>query len=544
MKLLTSAQRDHLYRQAAIRTGIHKPLLSALHDVQTQPILPDGETGLGMTPAHQISLDTVNSFTGQVAIAANTLRCLTQTLIDQGWKAADLWHSEQGRYSDAFLHRVAQGFTPSLRDHDAAHLESCNDTELQRAYTRNATAAWQELGKPQSQTFVDEALRTHIRHLVNQYLGLHSQHIALLELVRLWQGLDQRDDAIAYLARELALPLDSALRFFLRQTLSDYAAYPHQREAYLQMVQLWHQFDSREATILHLQHQSFPYDHVLDTALIAFIQRLPRLYQGNGQHRNALVEGFRYWQQLDNRPDALITLGVDPNVFAGAVLNPAEIEQAMQQVDLALSAFIRQIPAIYTSSRHQRESILYLAQLWYHTPTQPETIQTLIDELKQAETARREGVDAVPQPQPFPRPPAPPHWTPETLQLHAPIQPFGSFTWAEATSGGLYLPPNQTAIETMIEMAQLVQQIRDRIGRPMSVIRWYCPLEADPVASLFPTHYHALGSAVTFYCDQLTGRQLYWFLHPWWPGGLGYQARYPYLCYIDSRSDRTRWLQH
>jgi len=544
MKLLTSAQRDHRYRQAALRTGIHKPLLSALYEVQSQPILVDGETGLGITPANHISLDAVNSFGGQVAIAANTLRCFTQTLINQGWKSADLWHSEQGRYSDAFLHHIAQGFTPRNTDRDAAKLESCNDAELHRAYTRYATAEWQELGKPQSQTFVDDALRSHIRQLSNQYLGLHSQHIALLELVRLWQGLDQRDEAIAYLAKELALPLESALRFFLRQTLSDYAAYPHQREALLQLVQLWHQFDSREATILHLQQQSFPYDRVLDTALIAFVQRLTRLYQGNGQHRNALVEGFRYWQQLDNRPDALINLGVDPNVFAGNVLNPTEIDQAIQQVDRALMDFIRQIPAIYTSSRHQRESILYLAKLWYNTQTQPETIQSLVDELKQAEAARREGVDAVPKPIPFPQPPTPACWTPETLQLHAPIQPYGSFTWAEATSGGLYLPPNQTAVDTIITMAELVQHIRDRLGRPISVIRWYCPLEADPVASLFPTHYHALGSAITFYCDQLTGRQLYWFLHPWWAGGLGYHARYPYLCYIDSRSDRTRWLQH
>lgn len=544
MKLLTPAQRDHLYQQAALRAGIHQPLLSALYEVQTQPQLIDGETGLGITPANQISLEAVNTFLGQVEIAANTLRRFTQTLIEQGWRSADLWHSEQGRYSDAFLHRLAQGFTPTTGDRDAAHLESCPEPELHRAYTRYATAAWQELGKPQSQTFVDEALRSHSRQLANQYLGLQSQQVALLEMVRLWQGLDQREDAVAYLAKELALPLESALRFVLRQTLSDYTAYPHQREALLQLVQLWHQFDSREATILHLQHQSFPYDRILDTALIAFVQRLTRLYQGNGQHRNALVEGFRYWQQIDNRPDALITLGVDPNVFAGNVLNLAEIDQAIQQVDRALLDFIRQIPAIFNSSRHQRESILYLAQLWYNTATQPETIQTLVDELKQAETARREGVDAVPKPLPFPHPPAPAQWTPETLQLHASIHPYGSFTWAEATSGGLYLPPNQTAINTIVEMAALIQQIRDRIGRPISVIRWYCPLEADPVASLFPTHAHALGNAITFYCDQLTGHQLYWFLHPWWSGGLGYHARYPYLCYIDSRRDLTRWLQH
>ncbi|MDX2242475.1 MAG: peptidase M15A [Leptolyngbyaceae cyanobacterium bins.302] len=544
MKPLTSAQRDHLFLQAALRTGIHKPVLAALYDVHTQPLLPDEETGLGITPANQISLDAVNSFRGQVTIAANTIRSLTRSLVAQaGWSAIDFWQSEQGRYSDRFLQQVAHGFTPTMGDRDAAQLESCHYAELHRAYTRYATADWQEIGKPQSQSFLDDALRSHIRKLANQYLELQSQQVALIELVRLWQGLDHREEAIAYLAQELALPLDSALRFFLRQISSDYAAYPYQREALLQLVRLWHQFDSREATILHLQHQSFPFDRVLDTALIAFVQRLPRLFQGNGQHRNALVEGFRYWQQLDNRPDALITLGVDPNVFAGAVLNQTEIDHAMQQVDRALMDFIRQIPAIYTNSRHQRESILYLGQLWYGTQTQPETIQTLVDELRRSETARREGVDAVPQPIPFPLPEPPAHWTPETIQLHAPIQRYGSFTWAEATSGGLYLPANQTAVNTIAQMATLAQHIRDRLGRPLSIIRWYCPLEADPVASLFPTHDHALGNAITFYCDHLTGRQLYWFLHPWWMGGLGYHSRYPYLCYVDGRSDRVRWLQ-
>ncbi|MDX2231487.1 MAG: peptidase M15A [Leptolyngbyaceae cyanobacterium bins.349] len=544
MKPLTPAQRDHLYLQAAVRTGIHKPLLAALDEVQTQPLLAENDTGLGITPANRISLEAVNSFDGQVTIAANTLRSLTRSLINQGWRSADLWHSEQGRYSDAMLQRVAGGFTPGRDDFDAAQLETCNYPELQRTYIRLATADWQELGKPQSQSFVDEALRSHVRQLANQYLELQSQQVALIELVRLWQGLDRREDAIAYLAQELKLPLDSALRFFLRQTFSDYAAYPHQREAYLQLVRLWHQFDSREATILHLQQQTFPFDRVLDTALIAFVQRLTRLYQGNGNHRNALVEGFRYWQQIDNRPDALVTLGVNPDVLMGAVLNPTEIEQATKQVDRGLMDFIRQIPAIYTSSRHQRESLLYLGQLWYGTQNQAETLQTLVAELKRSEAARREAVDAVPQPLPFPLPDPPTRWTPETIQLHAPIRPYGSFTWAEATSGGLYLPTNQATVDTLIEMADRVQHLRDRLGRPVTIIRWHCPLEADPIASLFPTHYHALGNAITFYCDQLTGRQLYWFLHPWWSGGLGYHSRYPYLCYVDGRRDRVRWLQH
>ncbi len=542
MKLLTAAQRDHLYQQAATRTGIHQPLLAALYEVQSQPILVDEQTGLGITPANHVSMAQVKTLMGQVTVAADTLRCLTQRCIAQGWNPVDFWHSEQGRYSDAFLHQVANGFTPTNTEVGAAQLESCDRAELQRTYLRYAAAAWQEIGKPKSQSFLDEALRSHLRRLATQYLGLQNQQAALIELVRLWNGLDRREEAIAQLAKELNLPLDSALRFFFRQILSDYAAYPHQREAALQLVRLWHQFDSREATILHLQQQTFPFDQVLDTALITFVQRLPRLYQTNGLQRHALVEGFRHWQRLDSRPEALITLGVDPTVFAGNVLNPAEIDQATQQVDRALIDFIRQIPALYTSSRHQRESLLYLGQLWYGTQTQAETVQTLIDELKRSEAARQEAIDAVPPPFPFPLPDRPTNWTPETIQLHAPIRPCGSFTWAEATSGGLYLPPNQTTVDTIVAMADWVQHIRDRVGRPLTILRWYCPLETDPVAHLFPTHYHAIGQAITFYCDHLTGRQLYWFLHPWWTGGLGHHSRYPYLCYVDGRGDRVRIL--
>ncbi|MBF2029599.1 MAG: peptidase M15A [Oscillatoriales cyanobacterium C42_A2020_001] len=543
MQTLTSAQRDTVYLQEAIRAGIHKPLLAALYEVHQQPSLQDGETGLGVAPANRIALEEISTFEGQVRLAANTVRSFTESLITQNWKDADLWHGEQGRYSDAFLQRLAGGFVAAPTDAAAAQLELCDFNELHRVYLRFATADWQEIGKLQSQSFVDDALRSLTRQLLNQYLGLDSQQAGLLEAVRLWQGFDDRNDAIAYLAKELALPLDSALLFFLRQALASYAAYPHQREALLQWVRLWHQFDSRETTIVHLQQRQFPFDAILDTALMTFVQRLPHLFQGNGQHRNALVEGFRHWQQLDSRPAALVALGVNPDLFAGVVLTPAEMAQATNQTDRALIEFIRQIPAIYTGSSLQRESLLYLGQLWYGTTSQPATIQALLGDLKRAETARRDSIDAIPKPVPAPLPDPPTHWTPNTLYPHATILPNGSFTWAEATSGGLYLPPNQAAVDVIVHMAERLQHLRDRIGRPLSILRWYCPVEADTVSTQFPNHHHALGDAVLFYCDGLTGRQLYWFLHPWWDGGLGHHTRYPYLCYVDGRSDRVRWLQ-
>jgi hypothetical protein len=54
---------------------------------------------------------------------------------------------------------------------------------------------------------------------------------------------------------------------------------------------------------------------------------------------------------------------------------------------------------------------------------------------------------------------------------------------------------------------------------------------------------HALGDAIEFYCDGLTGDQLYRALDFWWPGGLGRYKTYPYLCYIDAQANRARWTQ-
>ena len=541
MSSLTAPQCYHLYQQAAQRTGLHAPLLAALAQVHTQPRWADGTTGLGITPAQQIALDQVNTLAGQVNIAADTLRTLMQRCIQQGWSAAEFWHSEQGRYSDRWVQQVAQGFTPHPQETRAAQLERCEAAALQTAYRQAIAATWQGQGRyppPPSQSFVDAALRSHLRQLAQHYLGLQPQQTALLELVRIWQGWDRRDQAIAYLAQELALPLDAALLFFLRQILSDYAGYPHQREAALSLVRLWHQFDSRETTLWHLERQQFPVEQVLDRALLAFLQRLPRFYPFSAAQRHALVEGFRDWHQFATVPDALLALGVDPAVFTSTVLHPAALAHATQQVDRALLDFLRQIPALYTP--RQRESALQLGQSWYATPSRIATVQALIDDLKRSETAPRETFAAVPPPVPPPPPDRPSQWTPETLQLHTPICAGGSITWAEATSGGVFLPPNPWMVESIAAMAAAVQSVRDRLGRPLTILRWYCPIDHDPLVQIIATPYFAIGSAILFYCTPLTGRQLYWFLDPWWAGGLGYHRRYPHLCYLDGRSDRAR----
>jgi hypothetical protein len=98
-------------------------------------------------------------------------------------------------------------------------------------------------------------------------------------------------------------------------------------------------------------------------------------------------------------------------------------------------------------------------------------------------------------------------------------------------------------VEAIERIAESVQQARDRLGQPLTILRWYCPLNAESPFQPRSAHRHALGDAITFYAEGLTGSQLYWALTPWWPGGLAFYSRYPYLCYVDARRDRVRW-QH
>jgi hypothetical protein len=165
----------------------------------------------------------------------------------------------------------------------------------------------------------------------------------------------------------------------------------------------------------------------------------------------------------------------------------------------------------------------------------------LLADYQQIEAAHGDSPDALPSPLPLALPPRPPHWTVDNLQLQAAILPDGSFTWAEATQGGLYLPTNQSLVEAIVQMAARVQQARDRLGRPLTIIRWYQPSEVPAIPDFPHPTRHALGAAIVFYCLGLTGNQLYWTLNPWWRGGLGRYTRYPHLCYVDGQRDRARW---
>lgn len=548
MPKLTPDQRNRLYQLEAERVGIHKPILFALHQAHHQPNLPDGETGLGISPANQIALEAVSSFKGQIYYAANTLRSFTASLIAQGWTAEDLWQADQGRYTDSLIQSIAQGCAPPASEITAARLERCDGKVLFQAYLIDIATDFKTENLPANLDYVDHALLTLIAQIPNEYKGLSHQRKAILESLRIWQRHDDRATTIAALNTQIgSIPnpneayLDPVLLQSLQHLSRQYAGYPDQREALLRLSQGWYRLESRTATIAHLSHDlaTEPALQLLDSALIAFIQRLPQVYEGKGIQRNALVEGFRLWRQLDSRAAALVALGTNPDLLSVGTQDRATLINTASQLDRELLEFIRRLPMEYQETALQRESLIRLVQMWREFSTHEQTVTSLLDDLKRMPQARRDSPEAPPPPVPeLPnRPPV--AWMPHNLQLYAAIVPNGTFTWAEATQGGTYMPPDQTTVDAIVQIAQLAQQARDRIGRPFHITRWYIPILSS---SQNPTHSpYALGDGIEFYCDGLTSNQVYWFLDPWWPGGLGRNTQFPYLVHIDARHNPVRW---
>jgi Peptidase M15 len=511
----------------------------------------------------------VNTFPEQVQYAANTVRSITDRLTAQGWKGSDLWDPDKGRYSDRFVQAIAEGYAPPANDAAAARLEAADKQKLLQAYIADTTIDYEADELPQNLAFLDKSLLQFIERIPLYYKGLAHQREALLEAVRLWRKLDTRDRAIdSLLAPSSSAPppsatpapapaptptaegvideakLDQVLQGFVRQVSPYYSGYPHQREALLRLTQLWRQVDSREEAIASLKTDTTAETNikVVDPVLVSFVQRIPKFYNGKGDQRNALTEAFRLWRGLDSRSTALRELGVDPQILTSPNPNPTALANTAAQLDRQLLAFIQRIPANYKEDAAQREALIRLVQLWRGVDARDKTVQVLLNDLRRMEQARRDSDDAPARPEPEPLPSRPAKWTPRNLQMHASIIPNGNFTWAEATHGGTRMPPNQATVDAMVRIATLAQQARDRLGRPFRITSWYRPPDINRRVGGASRSRHMVGDAIDFYCDGLTGNQLYRALDPWWPGGLGRYKRFPNLGHIDARRYRARWL--
>lgn len=547
MAQLLTEQRDRLYQRAAQRVGLHPPILAALAHVHGRQTLSDGERGLGVAPAHRLPLEQVNSLPGQIHYAANTLRSLYQHYLALGWKPGDLWHVAQGRYSDRFLQAIANGFVGQPNDALTARLEACDAAALQASYFKHIQATYQR-----DQWMPDwSTLEVQLHHWLDQsahhYWGLSYQRSALLELTRLWYRLDSPQVAIAHLTgispdsqatETITYTLvDTKLLQFLGEANLRYSGYPHQREAVLRAVQHWRQLASRSQTVASLQADAtaaLP-DTTWDAALIAASQQILRHYQGTGPERNALVGVVQEWYDLESKSSTLLTLGLQPDLFSSPVPNEATLSQAAQQLDRALLQFVSQIPLLYQALPPQRSALIQLVQHGRGIDHSSQTWLSLVEDLQQMETAPSQNRLPVPRPTTLRLPSS--SWRVSNLDLLAPIVPQGSLTWADATQAGIHLPPNQMVVEAIIRMATQMQPLCDRLQNPLQIVRWYCP-SSGPAPRV---DQHCLGDAITFYCPGLTAAQFYWFLDPWWPGGLGRYHNSPLLCYLDARQERVRF---
>lgn len=539
-------QRNYYYLKEAERTGIHKPMLAALSQAHNSPNCADGQTGLGITPANRVSLAQVNTFPEQVQYAANAIRSLTDSLVAQGWVGADLWNARLGCYSDKFLATVAKGYVPDASEGTTARLESCKLDKLKQAYQADWENALKVAKLPSDLTDLEPALLSFVEQIPDYYLGLPNQREAMLEAVRIWQQLDTTEEAIAYLVTEEQFAaatshdslLDIPLKQFVQGIAADYQGTPQQQEALLRLAQLWRQLGTREEAIASLLTNTSPEASLdaIDPALVAFIEKLPDAYQGLGNQRNALVEAFRLWHKLDSRAAALLALGINPDLLERSTTENTALINLATQLDRELNSFVRRLPGNYQENQQQREALIRLVQLWRNISTTSQTQQFLLEEQKNLEQIGSNSQPAFPKPLAM-IPKRPSNWTPDNIQLFASIVEDGNFSWVEATQGGVWLPPDQATVDAIVRIAKLAQRARDRIGLPFLVTSWYCPTKNQAISSR-----HLLGDALSFVCQGLTANQIYWILDPWWTGGLGRSSKFPYLCHIDARSYRARWL--
>ncbi|AFY36611.1 Peptidase M15A [[Leptolyngbya] sp. PCC 7376] len=552
MSQLNPEQRNYDYLIEAARVGIHKPILAALYAVHRTPNLADGNTGLGITPANQVIPIELDTFAEQTQYAANTIRALTDALIEQGWKGGDLWDGAEGRYSNIFLERIAKGYIPRTTEKNVGRLDVSDFEALKKAYIDDIQTDYDGADLPKNLGRLDQSLVQFVERVGQYYQGLPHQREGMLETVRIWRKLDSHDAVIESLVKGTDLDaevideteLDLLLKHFIQRVSPNYGGYPHQREALIRFVQLWRQMESREATIAALDKEDFSAEDlgVLDPAIMEFVKNAAQYYAGKGSQRNSLTEALRLWRQLNSRQNVLSSLGVEPAQLQAASSSVEAMRELARKIDQELVSFIKRVPGSYQDKDHQRDALIRAVQLWRELPNREQAIADLTEDLKRIVVEPKKVVEPV-KPITVVVPQRPSRWTPATVRanLNLSIIPNGSFTWLEATHGGKRSPTSQSTVDAMIRIAKLAQQARDRLGRPMIVTSWYRPPAINRAVGGATNSRHIVGDAIDFVVSGLSGNQIYWTLDPWWPGGLGRYRSFPNLGHIDARSYRARW---
>jgi hypothetical protein len=120
-----------------------------------------------------------------------------------------------------------------------------------------------------------------------------------------------------------------------------------------------------------------------------------------------------------------------------------------------------------------------------------------------------------------------------SVYLDDAIVPNGAFTWAEALHDGERIPRTKSEVANILSLAQSLQAVRLKVGRPMLVTSWYRP---DPYNARVGGAKHSLhkdGRAVDLRVEGMSGRDLARIIRPIWGGGLGIYGDRPRIIHLD-----------
>lgn len=119
-----------------------------------------------------------------------------------------------------------------------------------------------------------------------------------------------------------------------------------------------------------------------------------------------------------------------------------------------------------------------------------------------------------------------------------------NFTWREALhvqpTGRYRNPASPKVLERIETIAQVIQQIRERYDRPVTINSWYRDPATNARVGGASASRHLSGDAIDFTVSGLTTRQVFNELNPWW-GSRGGLAFHPSFIHIDARGWKARW---
>lgn len=128
-----------------------------------------------------------------------------------------------------------------------------------------------------------------------------------------------------------------------------------------------------------------------------------------------------------------------------------------------------------------------------------------------------------------------------TVYLGEAIIEGGHFSWAEATKNGKRIPADEKAIDNIVKIAKVMEEVRELVGnRPITVTSWYRDLATNRQVGGASRSRHLVGDAVDFKVQGISPPQVNRMLEPWW-GNRGGIASASSFTHIDARGHKARW---